>query len=714
MLQYSPKIITDSLVMCLDASNNKSYPTDLPVKNGLALWLDAADDTTFSYSSGTLVSQWRDKSGNNFHANQSLSSAQPSRSTFNNSRKSVNFVSSGVDYLLVSANSNLALPGDASIFIVYKPATQTTAYAVLIDNYHGQGGNYGFVIQRVDTNSQFYYANGNGSSFVGTSDSPWTYTNNVIQLLSLNKSSSTGTPYISGTAQTSRTVYANTAQYTTGLVIGAMGLGGREYNGDMCEILIFNRALSSTEMKQVHTYLGQKWGISNTDRSIIDLSGNGFDFVFNGANPRYNAKTFVSNFNTTSPFAVSSYGGQNLTSNILNLLYSDHTIEVAFNAKGFRSVYSYDNTLTTQNGQSIVIWTGRHSGLRVFQNTIIYEYWNTQSSTVGISVSISSYIDKIIYITATRTGDVLRLYINGVLLSGPTTVAATTSPVSYSQINIGAAYQGNPTTQGYIWAGQHEYHLLRMYGRRLSDSEVASNYQAFKARFDNNIVRFGLVMELDAGNPYSYGGAGTTWYDVSGNSINASATGSPTYNTLYGGVFSIPTSVSSYFNTSTVSALNLGSASFSMECWVYLDAATGSDNVYRGIISLGTNSSNFVYIAKWRSGLYTGLYVQYKAGGSTITGVYQNNEYNPVSRWTHVIATKSGSSLTLYVNGSIVYTINDLNTTFTGNSSVYIAQAHSDVASLYGYVGESRVYNISLSAAQVLQNYNATKGRFGL
>ena len=65
MLQYSPKIVTDSLVMCLDASNNKSYPTDLPVKNGLVMWMDAADVTTFSYSSGTTVSQWRDKSGNN-------------------------------------------------------------------------------------------------------------------------------------------------------------------------------------------------------------------------------------------------------------------------------------------------------------------------------------------------------------------------------------------------------------------------------------------------------------------------------------------------------------------------------------------------------------------------------------------------------------------------------------------------------------------------
>ena len=690
--------------MCLDASQNKSYPTtDLPVKGGLVMWMDAADDTTFSYSSGTSVSQWRDKSGLNNHANQSVVGNQPSRSTFNNSRKSVNFVSSGVDYLLVSANSNLALPGDASIFIVYKPATQTTAYAVLIDNYHGQGGAKGFVIQRVATNSQFYYGNGNGSGFVDTSASPWTYTDNVIQLLSLNKASSTGTPYISGTAQTSRTVHANTVQDTTGLAIGTWGLGGREYNGDMCEILIFNRSLSSTEMKQVHTYLGQKWGIFNTDRCVFDLSGNGFDFVFNGANPRYNAKTFVSNFNTTSPFAVSSYGGQNLTSNILNLLYSDHTIEVAFNAKGFRSVYSYDNTLTTQDGQSIVIWTGRHSGLRVYQNTIIYEYWNTQSSTVGIGVNISSYIDKIIYITATRTGDVLRLYINGVLLSGPTTVAATTSPVSYSQINIGAAYQGNPTTQGYIWAGQHEYHLLRMYGRRLSDSEVASNYQTFKARFDNNIVRFGLVMELDAGNPYSYAGAGTAWYDVSGTGNNGTLTNGPTYTSDNSGGILFDGS-DDYVNV-TYNASTISFPSNNATICVWFKVSTTGDGI--GVLVTQRSSSG--------SGFQTYMYSTrlYADGGGT-AGVSSNTVIsNGTISFGCIVYDRTNSLLKLYING-----IFDNQVSYTGNIQdtypIRLGNGAFGDGPFPGTIYMAQIYNRTLSAAEVLQNYNATKGRFGL
>ena len=64
-LQYSPKIETDGLLLNLDAQENKSYPSvTLPVTDGLMMWMDAADDSTFSYSSGTTVSQWRDKSPN--------------------------------------------------------------------------------------------------------------------------------------------------------------------------------------------------------------------------------------------------------------------------------------------------------------------------------------------------------------------------------------------------------------------------------------------------------------------------------------------------------------------------------------------------------------------------------------------------------------------------------------------------------------------------
>jgi hypothetical protein len=51
------------------------------------------------------------------------------------------------------------------------------------------------------------------------------------------------------------------------------------------------------------------------------------------------------------------------------------------------------------------------------------------------------------------------------------------------------------------------------------------------------IVTDGLKLYLDAFNTASYSGTGTTWYDISGNSINATLVSSPTYNVSNGGVF---------------------------------------------------------------------------------------------------------------------------------------------------------------------------------
>ena len=708
-LQYSPKIVTDSLVMCLDASNNKSYPTDLPVKGGLLLWLDAADDTTFNYSSGTVVSQWRDKSGNNFHANQSTTAQQPSRNTFNNSRKSVFFnAASRLDYMTIS--SGISLPTDTSIFIIYKPSTQIYEYAVLIDNYHGQGGNYGFVIQRVSTNAQFYYANaGDGAGFIDTSASPWTYTDNVIQLLSLNKASSTGTPYISGTAQTSRSVRAATAQSTTGLAIGYWGNGGgRFYNGDMCEILIFNRSLSSTEMKQVHTYLGQKWGISNTDRQIFDLSNNNFNFSFNGTNPRYNAKSIVSNFNITSPYAVGSFGGQNLTSTILNLLYVDHTIEVAVNLKGFKAVKSFDNARDYEGAAGIVLWQGYHSGLYVDAATqkLTYLIWNATPDYVVTEYALPNDLkDKILYITAKRQANFLSIFINGVLVAGPTSI--TTTVRSYTQINIGAAFQGDPssgTLGGFVWAGQHEYHLLRMYSRALATSELVSNYQAFKARFDNNIVRFGLVLDLDAGNPYSYAGAGTAWYDVSGNSYNGTLTNGPVYNTTNGGVIVFDGS-DDYVSIPSNSNFNNGN-NITVEAWVL--CTNWSTYTHPMIVAKGIN----VEWILWKSN-DTGVVgkLGWRGGGSVYTTTSLPN-----NTWVQCVGSVGSAGQKVYLNGVLESTVG--NTTFTsGNVDVSIAAglvAGSPSNPLGASVAITRIYNRQLTDAEVLQNYNATKGRFGL
>jgi len=688
-ISRGPKLVTNGLVLALDASDDNSFAAqNLPIKNGLLLWLDAADDDSFVYSSGTFVSQWRDKSGLNNHANQATVANQPNRNATINSRKTITLDGTN-DYF--DGTSNLNLSNGYCAFVIIK-SSATGERDIITSNPQAQSTDL-YLYQRASDGKL-----GNWSEI---------YTINPISigtwyLLSVNiNSSGAEALYLNGTLQGSST---RTLTNTKGYRIGVNSSGAEFWNGEIAEIIIFGRELSTTELKKVHTHLGQKWGISNTDRQIFDLSGNNFNFSFNGPNPRYNAKTIVSNFDTSSPYTVSAFGGQNLTSTVLNLLYLDHTIEVAVNPKGFRSVYSYNNALTTQTVQGIVLWTGQHSGLYFQDTTLYYLYWNTTSTTVSLSYNAASYQDKIMYITATRTGDVLRLYINGVLVAGPTTVAASTSPISYSQINIGTAYQGNPTTQGYVWAGQHEYHLLRMYSRRLTDTEVVSNYQAFKARFDNNIVRYGLILDLDAGNPYSYAGAGTTWYDVSGNARNATVNGAITFSDNYFNTGSTGT-ITNYITIPSAALNSL--TSWTIQLWLNINSTNSIDT----FLTCGAGN-DFLWFFDGRSNL-----------------AFQNTSSSSIpypttiGEWFLFTATGTGGSISVYKNGSSLGSFSNT-TSITVNSAfgIVLGQELDDnttgafdaTQAFLGKYGSVSFYNRVLSAAEVLQNYNATKGRFGL
>ena len=691
MLQYSPKIVTDSLVMCLDASNNKSYPTDLPVKNGLVMWMDAADDTTFSYSSGTTVSQWRDKSGLNYH--MVPVSAGPTRNAFLNSRKVIACTTS---QQIWNSAINLAT-SPYTIFGVTRLTGTTNARVLTTQYVPSAGGNW--LLGHHGGTVNDYYAEGWVYNSATSADTAW----RIFMGDWSGSSTDLANLYSNGTA-----IATNSSAASAGPIGLGINVNSETSTCEAAEIVVFNRVLSATERKQVNTYLGQKWGISNTDRQIFDLSGNNFNFSFNGTNPRYNAKSIVSNFNITSPYAVSSFGGQNLTSTILNLLYVDHTIEVAVNLKGFKAVKSFDNARDYEGVAGIVLWQGYHSGLYVDAATqkLTYLIWNSDPTLVSIQYALPNDLkDKILYITAKRQANVLSLFINGALVAGPTSI--TTTVRSYTQINIGAAFQGDPssgTLGSFVWAGQHEYHLLRMYSRALDTSELVSNYQAFKARFDNNIVRFGLVLDLDAGNPYSYGGAGTTVYDVSNTALSWTAS-NITYNTDPIKYFSFNGSNSSLVS-STSSAYD--SQTITMECWCYPNSLNQLGFLFeKGAVntqySMFFENANFVF----------------RTIGGTINNqnlYFSPSTYLTVSAWNHIVCTYNGSSKISYVNGVQVASVAASGTLSTGGTNQYIGK-YGNAANNYpfnGRIAESRVYNIALSAAQVLQNYNATKGRFGL
>ena len=231
---------------------------------------------------------------------------------------------------------------------------------------------------------------------------------------------------------------------------------------------------------------------------------------------------------------------------------------------------------------------------------------------------------------------------------------------------------------------------VRVYSRALSATEITQNYEAQKSRFANTIVQQGLVLNLDAGNPYSYAGAGTTWYDVSGNSYNGTLTNGPTYSTTNGG--SIVFDGSDDYVTTSFATTSGQAVSY---CgWVY---STESTATYRNFIDSITARP----MIWWNN---SGQ-IEFDASYYTTTTVYRN-------QWVYVSLSKpsGNSSASYYVNGVLVgtgpaYTTPALTPTLFNRGTGQTWKGNGAIV---------QIYNVALSAAQVLQNYNVTKGRFGL
>ena len=212
----------------------------------------------------------------------------------------------------------------------------------------------------------------------------------------------------------------------------------------------------------------------------------------------------------------------------------------------------------------------------------------------------------------------------------------------------------------------------------------------------NNVITDGLILHLDALNPASYNGAGSSWYDFSGSGFTAVMNGLSSSNWVdVDGTKAFETNDSSAqrFIVSSFTPPQSGrtvevwikSKSFSIGWQTWVD-----DNNER--ILFGT-SSNSVQI-------YPDL---------NFTANLQTNT------WYHLAYTLDGPVTTTckaYVNGSLLNSGNYASTLRSGAGDLWIyGDAGSETTSLYGSI--VRYYNRPLSASEISANYNAQKARFG-
>jgi hypothetical protein len=229
-----------------------------------------------------------------------------------------------------------------------------------------------------------------------------------------------------------------------------------------------------------------------------------------------------------------------------------------------------------------------------------------------------------------------------------------------------------------------------------------------------NVVTTNLQLYLQ---PSSYVGSGTVW-DTTVGSTDATLSGSPTYNILSGFTFN---GTSSYGRIPSVNGVTnfTNSQQYTVEIW--FNPANGQPNAGEAELLEKWNLNNeprYPYTIRFNEG-----------ASSMLVAVYDGTNFLSISltgftvnTWKQLVAVFDfvGDTLTVYRDGvsggttSLVGVGQVSNTSPVGIAGRVAVGTGALQVPFKGTVGIIRMYDTSLTSAQVLQNFNADKSKYGL
>ncbi len=215
--------------------------------------------------------------------------------------------------------------------------------------------------------------------------------------------------------------------------------------------------------------------------------------------------------------------------------------------------------------------------------------------------------------------------------------------------------------------------------------------------YNPTIVSSGLVVAYDPANPKCYPGSGVTFYDLSGNNNHGTLTNGPTISnnlakyTVFDGS-----------NDYIVSANNTGIAGTTprtLMAWAWMG------DLYASVIArLGTTGGQSFEMQVNASRL-----IMHRNSGSP-SYAYTSPSIK-LNRWYHFAITCDGTNHNFYIDGQYDSTsslaINTLGSPLYVGYPVYDGNRYMN-----GNISQVLLYNRELSATEINQNYNATKGRY--
>ena len=215
--------------------------------------------------------------------------------------------------------------------------------------------------------------------------------------------------------------------------------------------------------------------------------------------------------------------------------------------------------------------------------------------------------------------------------------------------------------------------------------------------YNPSIVSDGLVYFIDPVNRRSYSGSGLTANGLVGGIGGALVNGTG-FSSVNNGSFFFDGS-NDHILESNNSIFNFASGFLTISVWVNFSSVSGQ----RSIIT------NYQSATGWAIQLYTGVIIVTSGDYNIITGtkVIQANT------WYHISITGSSNSYKLYINSQSEGNIHNGSVTFSSAGSLRIGQI-ANAHYLNGNIGQVQIYNRALTQQEILQNFNATRFRYGI
>ena len=429
-----------------------------------------------------------------------------------------------------------------------------------------------------------------------------------------------------------------------------------------------------TDSLALHVDAGDTNSYSGTGTTWSDLTSNSNDlFLING--PTYSSTDGgIFDFDGATDYASTS-GGSTVTINASQDFSFDAWIKV--DTAGINSLfnigdyyYSTGLVLYTDTSTNLAMWNG---------NSLVF--------SAGSSGYVPTNTWK--HVALSRSGSTVTVYLDGTSVGTFTNSAALSGQVDLAMSKYTNQYS-NPM--------DGKISNARLYiGKALTFAEVNQNYNATKDTF-YGVITTSLAAHYDAGDTNSYSGTGTTWSDLTSNSNDLTLTNGPVYSSADGGVIDFDGVDDRASTSNTVSI----SGDFSFDAWIKYDD-TGSNPIF--------NIGDYY--------LSTGLSLYKKPNTTTLAAIIGNGIVFSggtvtQSTWTHVALSRSGSTITVYVNGSSVGTFTS-SATLSGQLDLATGKWNGSYSGpfLNGQISNARFYNgKALTSAEVNRNYNALSGRF--